>query len=269
MKNFIKNKIAIVLFAILPFASFAQLGPVSESLISGTYAKGSSIVVPFTVGNLCFKPDNVFELYLSPTGFTTPGDEILIGRYKATYANFINGLIPSAVSFSPVAGQVYKLKVKATSPSAPPTPAEWICPTTFSIAANSGPSALVSVPSQNVILTDTIFGLCQSSSSSTINFTISKSILNTTANSLICYIKDEISLATTSGIDITTDGYGRGYASGGKYSFIVKSTGSNGSISTRGYVIANLKTATGITFNLLQGCAPETLEIVRALIEPQ
>jgi hypothetical protein len=78
---------------------------------------------------------------------------------------------------------------------------------------------------------------------------------------LICYIKDEISLATTSGIDITTDGYGRGYASGGKYSFIVKSTGSNGSISTRGYVIANLKTATGITFNLLQGCAPETLTI--------
>jgi len=260
MKNFIKNKIVIALLTLLPFASFAQISNTAEPLISGTYAKGSSIVLPFSVGNACFKPDNVFELYLSPSGFTTTGDEILIGKYKATYANFINGLIPSDASFSPAAGQVYKLKIKATSPSVPTS--DWVCPVTFSIAANSGPSALISPEfSQNVILRDTIFGLCQSSSSTTINFTLIKATSNTTANSLICYLKDEISQNITSNIDITTTGYGRGYASGGKYSFIVKSTGSNGSISTRGYIIANLKTATGITFNLLQGCAPETLTI--------
>lgn len=258
MKNFIKNKIVIALLLLLPVASIAQLGATPEALISGTYAKGSSIVLPFSVGNTCFKPDNVFELYLSPSDFSNDAG-ILIGRYKATFANFINGLIPSDANFSPVAGQVYQLKLKATSPSAPIS--DWVCPVKFSIAANIGPSALVSAPSQNVILTDTIFGRCQSGSSEVINFTIDKAASNTSANSLICYIKDEVTGLTTSNIDISTDGYGRGYASGGKYSFVVKATGSNGSISTRGYIIANLKTATGITFNLLQGCAPETLTI--------
>ena len=258
MKNFIKNKIVIVLLLLLPIASIAQLGATPEALISGTYAKGSSIVLPFSVGNTCFKPDNVFELYLSPSDFSNDAG-ILIGRYKATFANFINGLIPSDANFSPVAGQVYQLKLKATSPSAPIS--DWICPVKFSIAANTGPSALVSAPAENIILTDTIFGRCQSGSSEVINFTIGKAASNTSANSLICYIKDEVTGLTTSNIDISTDGYGRGYASGGKYSFIVTSTGSNGSISTRGYIIANLKTATGITFNLLQGCAPETLTI--------
>jgi hypothetical protein len=258
MKNFIKNKIVIALLLLLPVATIAQLGATPEALISGTYAKGSSIVLPFSVGNTCFKPDNVFELYLSPSDFSSDAG-ILIGRFRATYANFINGLIPSDANFSPVAGQVYQLKIKATSPSVPIS--DWVCPVKFSIAANSGPSALVSAPAENIILTDTIFGRCQSGSSEVINFTIGKATSNTSANSLICYIKDEVTGLTTSNIDISSDGYGRGYASGGKYSFIVKATGSNGSISTRGYIIANLKTATGITFNLLQGCAPETLTI--------
>ena len=100
MKNFIKNKIVITFFSLLPFASFAQLGATPEALISGTYAKGSSIVLPFSVGNTCFKPDNVFELYLSPSDFSSDAG-ILIGRFKATYANFINGLIPQGTSFAP------------------------------------------------------------------------------------------------------------------------------------------------------------------------
>ncbi len=260
MKNFIKNKIVIAfLTLLLPVATIAQLGATPEALISGTYAKGSSIVLPFSVGNTCFKPDNVFELYLSPSDFSSDAG-ILIGSFRATYANFINGLIPSDANFSPVAGQVYQLKIKATSPSVPIS--DWVCPVKFSIAANSGPSALVSpLNSQNVILRDSIFGNCQSSSLTDISFTISKAISNTTANTLTAYLKNEINSSIISGIDISSSGYIKSYASGGKYSFIVTSTGSNGSISTRGYIIANLKTATGITFNLLQGCAPETLTI--------
>ena len=260
MKNFITNKIILLLFTFVPLISFAQLGATPEPLISGTYAKGSSIVLPFSVGNACFKPDNVFELYLSPSNFSSDAG-ILIGQYKATFANFINGLIPTDPNFSPVAGQVYQLKIKATSPSSPIS--DWVCPVTFSIVANSGPSALVSPQnSQNVILRDTIFGLCQSTSLSTINFTIEKAATNLSANSLIGYLKDEVTGLIQNVPDIIpTNGFGRGYASGGKYSYIVTATGSNGSISTRGYIIANLKTATGITFNLLQGCAPEILTI--------
>ena len=89
MKNFITNKIILLLFTFVPLISFAQLGATPEPLISGTYAKGSSIVLPFSVGNACFKPDNVFELYLSPSNFSSDAG-ILIGQYKATFANFIN-----------------------------------------------------------------------------------------------------------------------------------------------------------------------------------
>ena len=127
MKNFIKNKIVIALLLVLPVASFAQIGPAAEALISGTYAKGSSISLPISVTG-CFKSDNKFELYLSPSNFSTdPGE--LIGQYKATYINFINGLIPNTAGFSPQAGQVYQLKVKSTSPVA-----EWICPVKFSVS---------------------------------------------------------------------------------------------------------------------------------------
>ena len=93
MKNFIKNKIVIFLLTLLPLFSIGQIGPATETLITGTYAKGSSIALPVSVSG-CFKPDNKFELYLSASDFSSdPG--VLIGQYSATYINFINGLIPS------------------------------------------------------------------------------------------------------------------------------------------------------------------------------
>ena len=122
MKNFIKNKIVIALLTLLPFASFAQIGPATETLITGTYAKGSSIALPVAVSG-CFKPDNKFELFLSPSDFTSdPG--VKIGQYTATYIHFINGQIPSDGGFSPQAGQIYQLKVRSTNPVA-----EWVSPT--------------------------------------------------------------------------------------------------------------------------------------------
>jgi hypothetical protein len=68
MKNFIKNKIVIALFTILPVFAFSQIGPATETLITGTYAKGSSIALPVSVSG-CFKPDNKFELYLSASDY--------------------------------------------------------------------------------------------------------------------------------------------------------------------------------------------------------
>ena len=53
MKNFIKNKIVIALFTILPVFAFSQIGPATETLITGTYAKGSSIALPVSVSG-CF-----------------------------------------------------------------------------------------------------------------------------------------------------------------------------------------------------------------------
>jgi len=41
MKNFIKNKIVIALLTLLPLFSIGQIGPATETLITGTYAKGS------------------------------------------------------------------------------------------------------------------------------------------------------------------------------------------------------------------------------------
>ena len=254
MKNFIKNKIVIALLTLLPFASFAQIGPATETLITGTYAKGSSIALPVAVSG-CFKPDNKFELFLSPSDFTSdPG--VKIGQYTATYIHFINGQIPSDGGFSPQAGQIYQLKVRSTNPVA-----EWVSPTKFSIAANSGPSALVAVPSQNVLLRDTIFGLCQANFNNAITFSISKATSNTDANTLIGYLKDEAAGTISTNKDISTSSFTNTYTGPKRWSFIVTATGANGSISTRGYIIANLKTATGISIGSLTGCAPENLAI--------
>jgi hypothetical protein len=89
MKNFIKNKIVISFLTLLPLFSIGQIGPATETLITGTYAKGSSISLPISVTG-CFKSDNKFELFLSPSNFSSdPGE--LIGQYKATYLNIING----------------------------------------------------------------------------------------------------------------------------------------------------------------------------------
>jgi hypothetical protein len=254
MKNFIKNKIVIALLTLLPLFSIGQIGPATETLITGTYAKGSSIALPVAVSG-CFKPDNKFELYLSPSDFTSdPG--IKIGQYTATYIHFINGQIPSDGSFSPQAGQVYQLKVRSTNPVA-----EWVSPTRFSIAANSGPSALVAVPPQNVLLRDTIFGLCQANFNNAITFSISKSTSNTDANTLIGYLKDESAGTISTNKDISSSSFTNTYTGPKRWSFIVTATGANGSISTRGYIIANLKTATGISIGSLTGCAPENLAI--------
>ncbi len=254
MKNFIKNKIVIALLTLLPLFSIAQIGPANETLITGTYAKGSSIVLPVAVSG-CFKPDNKFELFLSPSDFTSdPG--VKIAQYTATYIHFINGQIPSDGSFSPQAGVVYQLKVKSTNPVA-----EWVSPTKFSIAANTGPSALVAVPSQNVLLRDTIFGLCQANFNNAITFSISKAASNTDANTLIGYLKDEAAGTISTNKDISSSSFTNTYTGPKRWSFIVTATGANGSISTRGYIIANLKTATGISIGSLTGCAPESLAI--------
>ena len=254
MKNFIKNKIVIAFLTLLPLFSIGQIGPATETLITGTYAKGSSIVLPVAVSG-CFKPDNKFELFLSPSDFTSdPG--VKIGQYTATYIHFINGQIPSDGSFSPQAGQVYQLKVRSTNPVA-----EWVSPVKFSIAANAGPSALVSVPAQNVLLRDTIFGLCQANFNNAITFTISKATSNTDANTLIGYLKDEAAGTVSNNKDISSSSFTNTYTGPKRWSFIVTATGSNGSISTRGYIIANLKTATGISIGSLTGCAPENLAI--------
>ena len=254
MKNFIKNKIVIALFTILPVFAFSQIGPATETLITGTYAKGSSIALPVSVSG-CFKPDNKFELYLSASDFSSdPG--VLIGQYNATFINFINGQIPSDAGFSPQAGQVYQLRVRSTNPVA-----SWVSPTKFSIAANAGPSALVAVPNQNVLLKDTIFGLCQANFNNSITFSISKATTNTTANTLIGYLKDEAAGTVSTNRDISSSSFTNTYTGPKRWSFIVTATGANGSISTRGYIIANLKTATGISIGSLTGCAPENLAI--------
>ncbi len=253
MKNFIKNKIVIALLLLLPVASFAQIGPAAEALISGTYAKGSSISLPISVTG-CFKSDNKFELYLSPSNFSTdPGE--LIGQYKATYINFINGLIPNTAGFSPQAGQVYQLKVKSTSPVA-----EWICPVKFSVSSNTAPSALITTEPENVLLQDTIFGLCQSNFNNEILVSLSKAS-GSNANTLIGYLKNEKAGTITNNINLTTNAFTNIYSGPNRWSFIVTATGVNGDISTRGYIISNLKTATGITIGSLTGCAPEELSI--------
>ena len=62
MKKFIKIFFTLgIVFLSLMGKAFGQIGPATESLITGTYAKGSSIAVPVSVSG-CFKPDNKFEV---------------------------------------------------------------------------------------------------------------------------------------------------------------------------------------------------------------
>jgi hypothetical protein len=123
----------------------------------GPYGKGSSVMVPFRIdGNWCGATDNKFELWISPSGFTA-NDAVKIGTYNATWARFINGLIPA--NYATFGSHSYK--VVATSPVT-----QTISTGTISIVDAVGPDALVKLgaasASDFTLVTDSAYGSCGS-----------------------------------------------------------------------------------------------------------
>ena len=203
--------------------------------------------------NWCGNPDNKFELWISRSGFTT-NDEVLIGTYNATWARFINGLIPANYS---TFGS-HSFKVKTTSPAS-----EVISTGTISIVDATGPSASVNLASGQqsslTLVADTAYGGCGTPSSLALNFykngsnsaTVTGSVYNESAD-----VSSQSNLTFSSSSPTTVN------LTNAYYTLQVLSVDANGNKSTKGYLLTNTKTNLNIgVVGYLQGCMPDSLPI--------
>lgn len=193
---------------------------------AGPYTPGSSIAATFDTGTACFKPGNIFNLYLvRPDGTELPG---IIGSYNGFYTTFVNGTIPYGTS-----GTGYRLRIKTTNPA-----------TTFTDSAPFEIKAgLIADPilSSNSTIDESprTFGLCEADDNTSNEFEFTN---ESTTGNVVVTIKNTISPATAHTLTYTTTGsnsYQSFTAQKTHYTLLAKATMPDGSIGTKAYFLIN------------------------------
>lgn len=121
---------------------------------NGPYGRESSITVPISMpsNNNCFKPDNIFELYISDINGNF-SNETKIGESSGFFSTHVNGTIPANFN----TGNNYKIRIKSTSPQTIVTYGANI-----NIVGVAGPEIEVLPTQGNEVLSAGVYGWCGS-----------------------------------------------------------------------------------------------------------
>lgn len=222
------SRIITICSLLLFFAWEAQAQLTVAVVDAGPYTPGSTIAVPFTIGNAsCIATTNNFQLYLSDaTGSFT--NEKLIGTYSGFYSTYVNGIIPLA---SP-AGTGYKVRIKSTAPGGISSESA-----AFEIKGGAAVTAGITSTLLNATNTET-FGTCTSKPNNDLALSNSSSAA---AATVTASIKNELTNALTS-LDLKTPKIFTAQVA--HYTIITKATMPDGTIGTKAYLIVNNQAVT-------------------------
>jgi len=208
-------------FLFLSNTAFSQL--TVGGVDAGPYTPGSTIAVPFTIGNAsCISTTNVFQLYLSDANGNFAAEKLL-GTYTGFYTTYINGVIP--VTGIPD-GTGYKVRVKATVPADVSGESA-----AFEIKAGTAVSAGLVSTFLNTTNRET-FGTCTTKP----NNDMALSNASTPTATVTANIKNELTGATTA---LNLDGPKIFTAQLSHYTIFTKAVMPNGTVGTKAYLIIN------------------------------
>ncbi|WP_231490602.1 PKD domain-containing protein [Pedobacter sp. Leaf170] len=234
--------VAVFVFSTLLFVALNASAQLTVSGVdAGPYTPGSTIAVPFTIGNAsCISTTNVFELYLSDSNGSF-ASERRIGTYTGFYSTYVNGIIPAN---TPV-GTGYKVRVKSTAPA--DVSAESAA---FEVKAGTPVRAEVLSTTLNTPAGQEAFGPCITRA----NYELALSS-NSSANATVnASIKNEITGVTTSVSLNTPQTFTAQLA---HYTIFAKATMPDGTVGTKAYFIINNQATTAFaTINNNPVCLP-------------
>lgn len=206
--------------------AFSQL--TVNGVDAGPYTPGSTIAVPFTIGNAsCIATTNTFELYISDASGSF-ASESRIGTYTGFYSTYVNGLIPANI---PV-GTGYKVRVKSTAPAEISTESA-----AFEIKAGVPVRAEVLSTALNSPSGQEAFGTCISRA----NYDLIFSNNSSTNAKVSATVKNEITSVTTN-LNLTTPQ--NFTAQLAHYTVLAKATMPDGTVGTKAYFIINNQATT-------------------------
>ncbi|WP_421945699.1 PKD domain-containing protein [Pedobacter sp.] len=226
----------LILFALNTFSQLT-VGAVD----AGPYTPGSTIAVPFTIGNAsCVATTNTFELYISDASGSF-ASERRIGTYTGFYSTYVNGLIPAN---TPI-GTGYKVRVKSTVPAEISTESA-----AFEIKAGVPVRAEVLSTVLNSPAGQEAFGTCITRA----NYDLILSN-NSSANATVsASVKNEITNATT---NLNLNSPQNFTAQLAHYTVLAKATMPDGTVGTKAYFIINNQATTAFaTINNNPVCLP-------------
>ncbi|MDN3586555.1 PKD domain-containing protein [Pedobacter aquatilis] len=226
----------LILFALNTYSQLTVSG-----VDAGPYTPGSTIAVPFTIGNAsCMVTTNVFELYLSDANGNFTGER-RIGTYSGFYSTYVNGIIPTNTP----AGTGYKVRVKSIAPADVSTESA-----AFEIKAGTPVRAEVISTALNTPAGQEAFGPCITRANYDLILS-NNSSANATVNATV---KNEISSVTTS-LDLNTPKTFTAQLA--HYTVFAKATMPDGTVGTKAYFIINNQAITAFaTVNNNPVCLP-------------
>ncbi|WP_316735523.1 PKD domain-containing protein [Pedobacter aquatilis] len=237
-----------ILCSVLVFSMtmFCALNTFSQLTVSGVdagpYTPGSTIAVPFTIGNAsCIATANVFEVYLSDASGSFAAEQ-RIGTYVGFYSTYANAIIPVTTP----AGIGYKIRVKSTAPAEISTESA-----PFEVRGGAPVRAeVLSTPLNNAPAGQEAFGTCITRA----NYDLILSNNSSANASVSATVKNEISSVVTS-LDLNAPKTFTAQLA--HYTIFAKATMPDGTVGTKAYFIINNQATTAFaTVNNNPVCLP-------------